>query len=803
MAPRNALEASPPTDGVRAPAPPATLVLSVALVAGAMLLVELALTRLFSVMFYYHYSFFAVSLVMSGLAFGGLLGTVLGREPRSFAQRRGLLAFLAMLFALGVALGLAALALRPPIAGAEASVGRVVVLALLFLPGLTMAGAFLALAFAQDERWIGRLYAADMLAAASASVGAIAVMRTLQGPGTLLAPILFASLAVVLLRPRRRLLHAAGALVACAAIGGIALHLGSGGRLFRLRTSPEPAYERWNEFSRIAVLGGVPDRGSSIVIDSTASTPIPTVPARAPGAPIAPGPRWDLGIHHLAYRLGRPLSRVAVIGVGGGRDLLAGLAHGAHVDGYELNPIEVDILLRRFPGLNRAAAWPEVSIVNSEARVGIAHAGKRYDLIQASLIDTWAATAAGGFVLSENGLYTVEGWETFLRALSERGLLTMTRWYLRDAPAEEQKLTALAAAALERIGIADTRSHVMLAVTGPHVEHGLTTIIVSRSPFSPEEVATLEVQCRGMRLEIHAAPGRPSADATIDDLLAPDRRGTAIAASPYDISPPVDARPYFFLQARPRSILSAAGRRSGFILDVTFRAVRVMVTLVALAWLFAIAILVLSRPAPPVAQPVGDKLPPSEASARRTHRLMSLYFLGCGIGYISVQLAFHQRLILVLGSPTLALSVVLAAMLLGTGVGAFASGWLSGPRIGWAFTAIVAALAGLVASFPALRGLESVASPALRGSFAGLLVGAFGILLGLPFPLGVRLVAPLGPRAIPRMWAINGAASIAGSTTAALAGLLYGSRVVAAIGLGSYVLVAICGAVARPSRVRS
>ena len=65
---------------------------------------------------------------------------------------------------------------------------------------------------------------------------------------------------------------------------------------------------------------------------------------------------------------------------------------------------------------------PGVSLVNAEARSYINHSSDRYDLVQISLIDTWAATAAGGLTLTENRLYTVEAWDDFYRALKPGGI---------------------------------------------------------------------------------------------------------------------------------------------------------------------------------------------------------------------------------------------------------------------------------------------------------------------------------------------------------------------------------------------
>ncbi|HEV7515172.1 MAG TPA: hypothetical protein VGR07_02625, partial [Thermoanaerobaculia bacterium] len=175
-------------------------------------------------------------------------------------------------------------------------------------------------------------------------------------------------------------------------------------------------------------------------------------------------------------------------------------------------------------------------------------------------------------------------------------------------------------------------------------------------------------------------------------------------------------------------------------------------------------------------------------------RWMSPYFLGIGMGYMLFQLGLHQRLILILGHPTFALSVVLSSMLLGTGLGAAASARLFGPaRAPRAWLTILVVLAALTASFPAIAVLERIGSSGGRAAAAAVVLAATGFVLGFAFPLGIRLVAPTGQWAVQKMWAVNGAASIAGSALAAFLGITLGSHAVLAAGLVTYALATLCG----------
>ena len=119
-------------------------------------------------------------------------------------------------------------------------------------------------------------------------------------------------------------------------------------------------------------------------------------------------------VTNLAYAI-RHDGRAAIIGVGGGRDVLSAELFGFRdVTGIELNPIFIDLLTGALAGYDRLAALPGVRLIVDEARSWFARTAERFDLIQMSMIDTWAATGAGAFSLSENGLYTVEGWRTFV-----------------------------------------------------------------------------------------------------------------------------------------------------------------------------------------------------------------------------------------------------------------------------------------------------------------------------------------------------------------------------------------------------
>jgi hypothetical protein len=193
-------------------------------------------------------------------------------------------------------------------------------------------------------------------------------------------------------------------------------------------------------------------------------------------------------VHYL-----RNQTSVLVIGVGGGRDILTALVFGQrHVTGVEINPDILKVLTGKFDDYaGHLQTNPAVTLVHDEARSYVARSPEKFGIIQASLIDTWAATSAGAYVLTENGLYTKEAWLTFLNHLTPDGILTMSRWYYEAQPAETLRLTALASSSLMEMGIADPRRHIIVIRKQDSSEIGqysVATILVSRRPFSDDEI---------------------------------------------------------------------------------------------------------------------------------------------------------------------------------------------------------------------------------------------------------------------------------------------------------------------------
>ena len=197
-----------------------------------------------------------------------------------------------------------------------------------------------------------------------------------------------------------------------------------------------------------------------------------------------------------------------------GRSAFSEVFRISDVTGVELNPIFVNLLTDSLRDYNRVADLPGVRLYIDEGRSWFERSDQHFDLIQMSMVDTWAATGAGSFSLSENGLYTVEGFRVFFRHLTPTGVFTVSRWYSPTNIGEAGRMVSVAVAALRSESIGDPQAHLYIAVTD-----NLATLIVSRAPFSTADLATLTATVDSLRFTAIMHPGTPPASSVMAAIL--------------------------------------------------------------------------------------------------------------------------------------------------------------------------------------------------------------------------------------------------------------------------------------------
>lgn len=789
--------------------------LGVGCVTAAVLAAEIALTRVFSVTLWYHFAFLVISLALLG---SGAAGVWLYLLPRPFAGERApralpwlaLATALALLvaFALYMQIPLTVNALRDGLDAGE--IGWLLLTYALLTVPFIFAGATVALALRHYQAQAGRLYFADLVGASLGCLLSVAAIVAFGGAGAILAAAVVCALGAFLLAldaaPRRARAVTGGAL----ALGALGLALHAISPWFALvprqtYNNDTPVFEQWNAFSRITLYHddwpipfgwGIsqtyfvdprPDPGHlMLLIDEKAGTPIQRhVVSEA-------GDDWD-ALDFLAYDMtALPYylhddADVFIIGPGGGRDVLTALRFGAaRVVGVELNPIIVDLV--RGPYADYAGHIydrPNVDIHVDDARTYLTAHADTFDIIQASLIDTFAATSAGAFALSENGIYTVEAFESYFDHLNDGGMVNFSRWYYADGPAETLRLVSVGLQAWENRGVADPAQHiVVLANLTPDriADEGLAGMLLKKTPFTPGELAVIAEQAERLDFAVLYAPGLTEADASpvAAFVLAEDRQAF-INAYPVDISPSTDNRPFFFNVVRLGDLGNDAFARSA-IYGFGAEATRTLIVTLFITALLAALLIVL-----PLALGRGAALRGAGGGP------YIAYYALLGLGFIMVEIPMLQKMSLYLGSPTYALVVILFALLLFSGIGSLLSqrvpvnGILPSLRLTiLALLALIAVYALLLpAALRATQGLPLLA----RALLAVIALAPAGLLMGRPFPLGLRYVEAVGAGSLmPWLWAANGTLSVVGSVTATIMAINVGFAAVFAAGALAYAL---------------
>ncbi|MBX3127744.1 MAG: hypothetical protein KF718_13555 [Polyangiaceae bacterium] len=775
---------------------------ALAVLSGVLLAAELCLTRLLSVVLWYHFAFFAISIALFGLSLAALtVHFTAARIPERDTERW--LAFGALATAGGILIvDVAFCNVTPDWFGGQlgAFTSLTGKLGLLFLIGALpfFAGGFvISLALTRYAPFAGRLYAWDLLGAALGAVGTIGLLSWLGAPGALALLGAGAALSGLAFAPRITLVRVSG-LGTAAAIGVV---VASGGGPFTLHVAKGIEVERasaevmkWNAFSLVTVLpytgfrgwgisprygGEIPEQ-KTLVIDMNAMTPL----VRFDGD-LA---RVEFVTHDLSafvYRVAPASGRSLVIGAGGGKDVLAALTSGSrHVTAVEVNPLIAHGVMR---GSHREFVGDlygrsDVTLVIEDGRSFVRRTSERYDIVQLSMVDTSAASAAGAYALTENALYTVEAFDDFMSVLEPKGLLSVSSVSLPDLWVGA-RLAAIAREALGRRGLSAKERLVVIETPwlgAPHAR--MYTLLVAPGGFEPERVQRAISETAALGFSLAFVPGAEVVAGTAERewiariakgedeaALAAQLRGLAL-----DVSATTDDRPFFFYQNRLRDLPVALtssmpvhlfGNGLVLLAKIALVAVAAVLVLLVVPWWFG-----------------RRSLPSGQGSVARDLG----YAGGIGLGFMLVELGMLHRLSPHLGDPTFALGVILVALLVGS---AFGSRWLStrGARVTRGVLAMVV-LASLITVLllPPMTELSRAWSPPLRASLFAAWVFVLGLVMGVPLPAALSAIGRRAPGRVAWFWAINGGTSVLGSVLATLIALEFGATAALLAGASAY-----------------
>ena len=482
-------------------------------------------------------------------------------------------------------------------------------------------------------------------------------------------------------------------------------------------------------------------------------------------------------IYGLASSL-RPGGQTAIIGLGGGPDLIAAMTAGAgHVTGVEINAAVIESLNinRAFMGLPPAGD-ERMTLQHADGRAFLRRIEDRFDVIQMTGADTFAAGAVSGSLLSEDYLYTLEAIDDFLRALRSDGILQITRF--GQAPL---RVLTTVVTALEQIGVEHPERNIVV------IHQGLlwSATLARKTPFTAKELAQLnrmvresEATAPSLTLPMYD-PALFAFNSRMLKLVAPDGHDDNAPAKgmrsfmeavqtdstdawyaeqSLDFTPCTDDRPFFGQRER----FTWAAFREVFTPSSTGAYGWSLIRYVGLLIQFALISFILI---------VGPLLALRGAGGSTLKRAapISLAFFSVGVGFMLVEVGLMQKLTLYVGHPNYAVSAVLFSILLSSGVGSYVSGRMKVSAVTLLTVAVVAIIIG-VAAF-SLFGQDLLRSTlhlsvGRRIVIAIVAMSPLGFFMGFPFPTMLARVETTTSSLSPWAYGVNGFASVLASLAA-------------------------------------
>ena len=733
--------------------------ISVFLIALSGLVLEVGLTRIYSASVWYHFAFVAISVALLGWGLGGFTVHLLKQRMQPSLNTA---AIISALYAVTVPLCLWVLHSFP------FEMARLPLYFLTPLLPFFLAGMALSIVFDLHRSVAGTLYFADLLGAAIGAVLVTFLLHWLGGEPALLTGAIAPAIAALCLMesPGKREskpspLIRIGLIVVVLLMGGLAVSAFKFGILRvtpgttkamrnQMDASPGSRITQtgWNAYSRIDAVEGVERKGNlaRLYIDSDAWTGIREWDGRIESAS-------DLrdSYRALPFRL-TPNAETLIIGPGGGPDVVAALASGSRkVTAVEMNPLMLQFVRNYGPRAGNLYDRPDVEAILSEGRNFVSRTDKKFDIILLGFVDSWASVASGGLSLSENYLYTVEAFRAYYDHLSDNGILVILRWDSDIPRLVSNSVANLGAAA------ASQRIVTLLEKQSTPDQPAQMLFMLRKRPFTAAETEEIKTWNQAERIIL---PGEP-ARGLIGDVLTGSKDLTQYeASSPRFVGPVWDDSPFYFAIDRPfRMPAAIADSLLRWLLGPT----------IGMLALFA----VFGRPRQASVGPYASSL---------------TYFAALGFGFIAIELALLQNLTLLVGHPIFTLSVLLFTLLAMGGIGSA----LSRRVPMWVACVAVAVIGGIEAIslprlVPALLWLPLCA----RIVCAIVMIAPLGLVMGMPFPSGLRQTGTGSLPAPPFYWGLNGIMSVIGSITTVFVALMWGFQAAMLIGSACYVLAAL------------
>lgn len=486
--------------------------------------------------------------------------------------------------------------------------------------------------------------------------------------------------------------------------------------------------------------------------------------------------------------------RVLVIGAGGGRDIYIAKSHRApEVLGAEINPAIWRGMSRggvAYDYSGRIYDAPGTRVFNVDGRyISKTTRPGSLDLIVLNGVDTFSGLSSGAYAYAESYLYTKEAVKDFLKNLTPDGMINYNRWLFRAMPRETLRLQAIAFQALKESGVDDPLQHVLIGA------YGLWSVtLIKKTPFTDEEIAKIDQfwQKRETRL---IYPSEKSKKITDSPLGSFDLYAKAFHSGvqheferlyPFDVSVITDDNPFFYKYYKLSNFNFGnvfMGHHEGSVIFMTQFLILLQAIIGIVLFIF-VPLFVFRRKA-------------IQSLSVNSIGAFVLYFACLGTGFMFLEIPLMQKFVLILASPIYSIVVVLAVLLISTGLGSY---WA--PIWGKFFKKENELIAALGLGILLYVILLFAGGPVIfdwilhwnffnRAAMVALLILPLGLMLGVFFPAGLKLVSSKFPLSVPWAWGINSGFGVLGGILSIIIGQFCGFNFILFLGCSLYLLSAL------------
>ncbi len=466
---------------------------------------------------------------------------------------------------------------------------------------------------------------------------------------------------------------------------------------------------------------------------------------------------------------------------GGLQALVAKYYNFSNIYKIESNPLLVKVIKKDFD--NFSGNLYSSNVATGLGRAWLKSNNKKFNIIDILLMDS---SPVGSFGISEDYRFTVEAFKEYINHLKNDGILSLNVFII-PPPRIELRLLNIAITAMEELGIKEVEKQIVAIRSWASI-----CILIKKSAYTLDEIKMIKDFSKNLWFDIIYYPGINEDETNVyvkmpsnnyfkafKELLYQDTRRKFVDSYIFDIKPVRDDNPFFnyYLKLKNiRKIYSIMGQKwqyfleEGYILPI----VLIQVILLSLTLIFL----------PILLKGFRDNL----FESGYTMIPFLSYFAFIGAGFMFVEVSIIHKMILPLENPQYALASVLTSILLSSGIGSFLSHKIKHLRSHFVLLliSILVVIYSVVLSI--ICNLFIVYSVIIRILFVCLMLLPLGLLMGIPFPQGIKILGDKNEKLIPVAWAINACFSVLTPILAIMVAITFGFKIVFWLGAVSYLM---------------